>query len=292
MNLLTFDIEEWYIEEVRCGGRSKMYEMYDNLLDHLLITLSTYNVKATFFCLGKIAEDFPHIVRRIADCGHEIGSHSHVHKWINKMTPEQFREDTHASICALENVIGRKVVSFRAPAFSIGENNKWAFEILAEQGIENDASVFPGERDFGGFPSFTLDRPCQISYNGITINEFPIPLYRVPVVGKSVAYSGGGYFRLLPYGFVKYCIDKSDYTMCYFHMQDFLSEKSKLMTRREYEDYFKENGSFKNRLLRYVKSNIGRDRALVGYDKMVASYPFISIKAYLESYKVENIVSI
>ena len=292
MNILTFDIEEWYLAKSQHSAGGEIYAKCDSLLDYILNSLETNNLKATFFCLGKVAEDFPHVVRRIADCGHEIGSHSHAHKWINKMTPNQFREDTHASICALENVIGRKVVSFRAPAFSIGENNKWAFEILAEQGIENDASVFPGERDFGGFPSFTSDRPCQISYNGITINEFPIPLYRVPVVGKSVAYSGGGYFRLLPYGFVKYCIDKSDYTMCYFHMQDFLSEKSKLMTRREYEDYFKENGSFKNRLLRYVKSNIGRGSALQNYDKMVASYPFISIKTYLELNPFREVVNI
>ena len=292
MNILTFDIEEWYIEKVRHGGRSKMYDKYDSMLDHLLITLNTYNIKATFFCLGKIAEEFPAVIKKIASHGHEIGSHSYAHQWVNKMTPDEFRADTKLAISALENVLGQKVVSFRAPAFSIGESNKWAFEVLAENGIENDASVFPGSRDFGGFPSFVSDKPCRISYNGITINEFPISMYRMPIIKKSMAYSGGGYFRLLPYRVIKHCTDRSEYNMCYFHIQDLLDGKSKFMSRPEYEEYFKERGNLKNRIIRYVKSNIGRGHALANYDRLVCSYPFTSIRDFLSENQITDTINI
>ncbi len=201
MNILTFDIEEWSIEKEYNGGRKEKYVEYDRLLDHILEQLNIHNITATFFCLGKIAEEFPYVIKQIEAGGHEIGSHSHAHKWVNKMTPEEFREDTRQAVCALEDLTGTKVRSFRAPAFSIGESNKWAFEILSEFGIENDASIFPGSRDFGGFPNFTEQKPCIIDCNGVRINEFPIPLCSLPLIHKQLAYSGGGYFRLLPLWF-------------------------------------------------------------------------------------------
>ena len=116
-----------------------------------------------------------------------------------------FREDTHHAIRALEETAGKKILSFRAPAFSIGESNKWAIEILASEGIVNDASIFPGIRDFGGFPSFSLQDPCIIERNNQQLIEFPIPLVKMPITGKEIAYSGGGYFRLLPLSFIRHC---------------------------------------------------------------------------------------
>lgn len=283
MNILTFDIEEWSIEKQYSGGRKERYAEYDRLLSHILEQLSVNGIKATFFCLGKIALDFPYVIKKIAAGGHEIGSHSHAHKWVNKMTPEEFREDTRQAVYALEDIIGKKVKSFRAPAFSIGETNKWAFEILSEFGIENDASIFPGVRDFGGFPNFTEQKPCIIEYNGIRINEFPIPLYDIPIIHRQLAYSGGGYFRLLPLWFVKKRMKSSPYNMCYFHIGDILSEKGKMMSKTEYEEYFKEPGTLKNRYIRYVKSNIGRGKALKHLNSLIESQSFRSIESYLSS---------
>lgn len=292
MNILTFDIEEWSFEKEFHGGRNEKYAEFDRLLDHILERLSDKDIKATFFCLGKIAVDFPDVIRKIEAGGHEIGSHSHAHKWVNKMTPEEFREDTRQAVCALEDLTGKKVRSFRAPAFSIGESNKWAFEILSEFGIENDASIFPGVRDFGGFPNFAEQKPCIIECNGIRINEFPIPLYSLPVLNKQIAYSGGGYFRLLPLWFVKKRMESFPYNMCYFHIDDLLTEKTKLMSKNEFEAYFKESGSFKNRYMRYFKSNIGRGNAINNLDELIATFKFQAITNCIKNIPSDNIVRV
>lgn len=292
MNIISFDIEEWAIEKLFFGGHQSKYAEFDRILDIILETLSQNNTQATFFCLGKIATDFPHVIKKIAAQSHEIGCHSNAHKWINKMSPAEFREDTHIAISAIEDLIGAKVKSFRAPAFSIGESNKWALEILTEAGIENDASIFPGTRDFGGFPNFKEQHPCIVSYNGCKFNEFPIPLYSVPFIGKQIAYSGGGYFRLLPMSFVKKRITASDYNMCYFHISDLINEKTPFQSREEFETYFKESGPLHRRLIRYLKSNVGRKKALSNMQNLVNNYSFTSIEGYLANNTLKTIVEL
>lgn len=293
MNILTFDIEEWFIEKEYHGASKARYTEFDRLLNRILDLLDEYVLKATFFCLGRLATDFPHVVKTIANRGHEIGSHSHMHKWVNKMTPKEFSADTAAAIAALEDVTGQKIISFRAPAFSIGENCKWAIEILAENGIENDASIFPGERDFGGFPGFTEQKPCVIEYNGCRIKEFPVPLYKLPLIGTEIAYSGGGYFRLLPLSLAKSRISKSDYSMCYFHIEDLLPEKALLKTREEYERYFNEPGPLYKRLARYFKSNVGRSLSIVKLENLLAEFNFCSISEYKDRNEMlSNIVKL
>jgi hypothetical protein len=191
------------------------------------------------------------------------------------MTPEQLRADTHDAIAALQDVAGQKVVSYRAPAFSIGEQNKWALEILASEGIERDASIFPAKRDFGGFDSFPTASPTIISYNGLQIKEFPICLANL--LGKQVAYSGGGYFRMFPYWLIRKLMKENEYVMTYFHIGDFLQNKGGLMSKSEYEEYFKEAGTLKNRLARYVKSNLGTSSAFDKMAHMVNSLDFMSL---------------
>ena len=188
MNILTFDIEDWYIEKKFHHNEKWKYEKYDIVLNNILNLLDEHSIKATFFCLGVLADEFPHVIKSIEARGHEIGCHSNYHNWITTMTPQEFRQDTRNAIESLEQLIGKKIKSYRAPAFSIGETNKWAFEILSECGIENDASIFPGNRDFGGFPAFKgKDCPCRLNLNGSSINEFPITLTTIPIIGKRIA---------------------------------------------------------------------------------------------------------
>lgn len=290
MNILTFDIEEWYIEKIYRGGRREKYKQYDESLDDILCLLDERRYKATFFCLGKLATDFPDVVKRIANAGHEVGCHSHEHIWLSKLTPAQLRSDTYNAISALQDVSGQAVDSYRAPAFSIGESNKWAFEILAEIGVKNDASIFPASRDFGGFVSFPSDRPCVIEYKGICINEFPIPV--VKVMGKELIYSGGGYFRMLPLWFVRKQMNGSDYNMCYFHINDIIRHKTPLMSKFEYEKYFRESGSFIKRYARYFKSNVGRSKTMFHIGALLSEFHFMPIKDYLCENKLTNIVRI
>ena len=191
------------------------------------------------------------------------------------MTEVECRKDTRCAVDSLEQCIGEKVKSYRAPAFSIGEKNKWAFEILAENGIERDASIFPVARSFGGFAHFGQKTPCIVDYNGIQIKEFPICTAKV--LGKEMAYSGGGYFRFFPLGFVEKEMKKSPYAMCYFHIGDLVPESHGLQSKAEYEAYFKEKGTLKARYMRYIKGNLGKKNALSKMMKIIDDMEFINL---------------
>lgn len=275
MNFLTFDIEEWYLEQ-QGRDRTVMYVEYNHYLDSILNKLDEYQFKATFFCVGEMGRLFPEVIRKIHSRGHEIGCHSNIHTWLNKMTQTECREDTHRAVDSLEQCIGEKILSYRAPAFSIGDSNKWAFEILAENGIDRDASIFPAARDFGGFPNFAAKTPCLIEYKGIRLKEFPVCMTKV--LGKEIAYSGGGYFRFFPLGFVKSRMDKADYAMCYFHIDDLITESNGVKTKEDYENYFKEPGTLKNRYMRYLKSNLGKKRAFDKMIKLIAWLGFVNLE--------------
>lgn len=270
MNLLTFDIEEWYIY------KKERHTEFDYYLESILRKLEERQIKATFFCVGEMGRLFPEVIRKIQEQGHEIGCHSNKHTWLNKMTLTECREDTHCAVDNLEQCIGEKVKSYRAPAFSIGESNKWAFEILAENGIERDASIFPAARDFGGFSHFGQKTPCIVEYNGIRIKEFPICTTKV--LCKEMAYSGGGYFRFFPLGFVKKEMRKSPYAMCYFHIGDLIQESHGVMSKKAYEAYFKEKGTLKARYMRYIKSNLGKKNAFQKMMKLIDEMKFLGLQ--------------
>lgn len=271
MNLLTFDIEEWY-----CTKHKERYPVFDQYLDAILNKLDERKMKATFFCVGEMGRLFPDVIRKIQMHSHEIGCHSNIHTWLNKMTEADCRKDTHCAVDSLEQCIGEKVISYRAPAFSIGENNKWAFGILAENGIERDASIFPAARDFGGFKDFGQKEPCFVEYDGIKIKEFPICTTKI--LGKEMAYSGGGYFRFFPLSFVKKEMGKTAYSMCYFHIGDLIPETSGVMSKEAYEAYFKEPGTLKARYARYLKSNFGKKNAFEKMMKLIDTIDFINLQ--------------
>lgn len=276
MNILTFDLEEWYLEKTLHGGRKEKFKTFEETLERLLSDLESHHIHATFFSLGKMASEYPSIMRRIVDKGHDIGCHSDGHKWLTTMNPEELRKDSLDSIHALEDVCGKIVNSFRAPAFSITKDNSWAIEVLSECGIEIDSSIFPAARDFGGFPSFGCDSPCRISHSGITLKELPITIMNL--FGKRMAFSGGGYFRILPYWMIKSEMKKRDYNICYFHLSDLIPEQKIFMSKEQYEEYFQQPGTLKNRLIRYTKSNIGSGDAFCKLEKLMRDFSFTSVQ--------------
>lgn len=276
MNILTFDIEEWFIEKAFDGARKEKYGEFDLYLEKIFHLLEETSTKATFFCVGKMATDFPNIIKKIAEQGHEIGCHSNVHTWLNKMTYEDALQDTREAVDSLEQCVGKKVLSYRAPAFSIGENNKWAFDILAECAIKRDASIFPAVREFGGFPSFGYKEPVLISHNGVNIKEFPICTTKL--MGKELAYSGGGYFRFFPLWFIEKEIKKSTYSMCYFHISDLMTINSKPLSRQEYEEYYKDCGTIINRYKRHFKNNFGKKGAFEKLERLLKTEDFENLE--------------
>jgi polysaccharide deacetylase family protein (PEP-CTERM system associated) len=87
--------------------------------------------RATFFTLGWIAERYPHLVRRIVDAGHELASHGYGHQRASDLSEAEFSADIRTAKKLLEDISGQEVKGYRAPSFSIGEANLWAFDCLA-----------------------------------------------------------------------------------------------------------------------------------------------------------------
>ncbi len=222
MNILTFDIEEWFhlLENESTAGEeqwSKFEVRIHENTDRILRLLDETNTSATFFIIGWIAKQYPEVVRKIAD-SYEIGSHTVNHDLISAMTPDSFRRELTASIHLLEDITGKPVRYFRAPGFSITEKQPWAFEIIAQCGIEIDCSVFPAAHAHGGIPSFGKAQPSLIEYNGVKLKEFPISTKLIG--GRNLVFSGGGYFRLLPYPLIRRWSRESEYLMSYLHPRD------------------------------------------------------------------------
>ena len=228
MKILTFDIEEWFHildnnETKSISEWSKFDSRIGLGMDLIYDILEKTEKSATFFVVGWMAEKYPDIIKGISSRGFEIGSHTHLHQLAYQQDKQTFYNDVENSIKTIEDCIGKKVTSFRAPGFSITEKNKWAFEVLHELGITKDSSVFPASRAHGGLPSYKLAIPSIVEYNGIKLKEFPINTHKV--LGKPFIFSGGGYFRLLPYKIIENWTLQSTYVMTYFHPRDFDREQ-------------------------------------------------------------------
>lgn len=181
----------------------------------ILELLTGSQTSATFFILGWVAEKFPNLVRQISDAGHEIGCHGYAHQHIRRQTPEQFRQDIQKAKKFLMNLIGRPVVCFRAPSFSITQATLWALDILVEEGFEIDSSIFPVKHDLYG-----IQDADRFPHWRNRLFEFPPTTIRR--INRNFGVAGGGYLRLLPYRFTRWAIkeinDKERKpAMVYFH---------------------------------------------------------------------------
>lgn len=224
MRILTFDIEEWYhLLELDSTSRPDQWVGFEPRLEanteRILMLLSESGIKATFFVMGWIARHSPSVIRRIAEAGHELGVHSWDHALISKQSRMEFREDLKRSCGEVSGLSGTPVRMYRAPGFSIVPETVWALEELMRQGIVADASIFPTSRAHGGFPSFPVDQPCIIKAGGMQLYEFP--LNTAKFFNHRVVFSGGGYFRLLPYEIIRKLTNNGSYVMSYFHPRDF-----------------------------------------------------------------------
>ena len=141
-------------------------------LRSLLDILSEHDALATFFVLGWIADRHPELVRDISARGHEVASHGSDHRLVTTLTKMEFRESVRTSKSSLENIIGRPIVGYRAPNFSIGRGDEWAFEILFEEGYRYDSSIFPGRRG-NRFVRSERDPYCMRLAAG-TLHEIPV----------------------------------------------------------------------------------------------------------------------
>lgn len=249
MKILTFDIEDWFhildLGEVNAKEKWSAYETrVEKGLDIVLSDLLDRDIKATFFCLGWVAEKYPSMIKKISDSGFHIASHSYAHDLVYKYDKDHFREDLNKSIRILEDITGNLIDTYRAPGFSVTSDTPWYIEEISRAGITKDSSIFPSTRGHGGFPSFEQSSPSIVTYKNHSIKEFPINLANI--LGRSFIFSGGGYFRFLPLPALKYYFSKSDYTMTYFHMRDFdpFQPKLSMSAIRRFKSYYGLNKSW------------------------------------------------
>jgi polysaccharide deacetylase family protein (PEP-CTERM system associated) len=194
VNAVTVDVEDW-IQSV-IDPDLPLTDRFRSNTRKVLDTLARHGVKGTFFVLGLAAEKAPDLVREIDAAGHEVQSHGYGHRWVHTQTPQAFREDIERSKKLLEDLIGRPITGYRAPAFTIMRESLWALDVLAECGFAYDSSIFPlRARRYGitGAPWY----PHRLrTAAGHELIEIPVASYRC--LGRRLPAGGGGYFRLLP----------------------------------------------------------------------------------------------
>lgn len=196
-NAFSIDFEDWYQGlEIPC----EMWAGYERRLQdsgrRLLDLLAEAGVRGTFFILGRAAEEHPDLVRRIASDGHEIATHGYSHTLVYELPPDQFRSELRRSVDLLQELTGREVKGHRAPFFSIRKDSLWALEILREEGLSYDSSIFPVRNYRYGIPDAPR-LPYRHSTAGGSILEFPMTTWEVG--GRRLPVAGGAYFRIFPY---------------------------------------------------------------------------------------------
>jgi polysaccharide deacetylase family protein (PEP-CTERM system associated) len=235
---VSIDVEEYFHIEAAHGRIAR--DQWDHWpsrvernVDLLLELFARVNQRGTFFILGHCAQRHAAMVRRIAEAGHEVASHGSMHDRLHRLTPATFRNDLIASKNLLEDQTGRRVIGYRAPTFSIVPQTAWAIDVLAEAGLEYDASIFPVRHPWYGVPT-APDRPFIVQGpQGGRILEVP-PLTWSPggllkplakSRGGKLPVAGGGYFRLLPLWFMKRGLRQAQEqgrpAILYFHPWEF-----------------------------------------------------------------------
>jgi len=224
-NYLSFDIEDWFQVPFasRDVNRSDWETLQSNVVDGtqtILDLLSRRRVSATFFIVGWIAERHPDLVRRIADGGHEIGSHSYAHRPLDELSPEELDKDTALSVEILTHVTGQKPRGYRAPMGSIGDDNAWAIDILRKNGVRYDSSIYPSSPFVYSGMRGAKAAPFEIA-NGL----WEVPLSAETIAGLPIPLSGGFYLRLASPGVFQWLMKRKnargESCVLYYHPWEF-----------------------------------------------------------------------
>ena len=244
---LSVDLEDYYqVEAFAAHVPRSRWPLFNSRArgntSRTLELLARCNCRATFFVLGWLAEREPALVREVADAGHELACHSHLHRPLYRLKPTEFRDDLRRSRAAIEDAGGHQVVGFRAPTFSITDDSIWALEILAEEGFEYDSSIFPIHHDLYGIPYAPRWAHQRQLPSGKSIWELPPSTVRI--AGVNLPFGGGGYLRLLPMSFTRWAINRThgherQPVIVYFHPWELDPDQPRL------------SGSWKSRFRHY-----------------------------------------
>lgn len=231
-NALTIDVEDYFqvsafAPYIRRSDWDSRECRVERNVDRILAMLAERDVKATFFTLGWIAERYPQMVRRLVDAGHELASHGYGHERASDLSREAFRHDVDRAKKILEDLAGKPVLGYRAPSFSIGTGNLWAFDALAQAGYRYSSSIYPIAHDHYGMP----DSPRFAYRVGTGLLEIPVTTLRL--MNRNMPSSGGGYFRLLPYSLTRWMLRRVNQqdrepAIFYFHPWEIDAEQPRI----------------------------------------------------------------
>lgn len=249
----------------------------------ILEILDVNNVKATFFILGMVAEEFPNLIKDISQRGHEIGVHGFNHIRFDQMTPSKATEELKAAKKILEDLTGVEVLGHRAPAFSINEKNAWALDVIAECGFLYDSSIMPTKSLNYGWKGYDKNISSIKTLKGIDLIE--VPISTTTFLGRSIPYSGGSYLRLLPLAYLKYAFAKEEEVrpgILYIHPYEVDTQK--------YPQYFF-NELKKVSLLKNLKLRlnwVNRNRMSHKLIKLTDTFDFVTIKELVLNYQLDK----
>jgi len=269
-NIMSVDLEDFFCDlpfESWSKYESRVLKNTNKILD----LFEKYQIKATFFTLGYIAEKFPDLIKKIDDKGHEIASHSYSHLDIRKTTEKDFENDIVKSIKILEEIIGKKVLGFRAPYFSIDKKSFWAMKILSKY-FKYDSSIFPVKTPLYGI----RNAPRNIYKPNLTnpsiedveseLIEIPLATDRIPIIGN-IPIAGGFHLRFLPYFYIKYGLNKinknNNSFIFYIHPKDLDPEMPKI-NEYAWHYYYNLSGATKK------------------FEKILKDFEFCSVKDFLK----------
>ena len=199
-NALTIDVEDYFqvsafAPHIDRADWPRLECRVEANIERILLLLERRRIHATFFTLGWIAERYPAMLRRVAQAGHEVASHGYGHLRASEQSPAQFAKDVGRSKAILEQLTGQAVLGYRAPSFSIGAANLWAFDILQQAGYRYSSSIYPIRHDHYGMPASPRFAWRPRGPHGV----LELPVSTVRLRGRNWPAGGGGYFRLLPY---------------------------------------------------------------------------------------------
>ncbi|WP_263834168.1 XrtA system polysaccharide deacetylase [Salinibacter sp.] len=197
-SVFSIDVEDWYQGiEIPMDQWDGFERRVEDSMSRLLDLMARYDVTATCFVLGRVAEEHPQLVQRIHEAGHEIATHGYSHAKVYDLTPERFRRELRRSIDLLQDLTGEPVRGHRAPYFSITKESLWALDILAQEGIRYDSSIHPVLNWRYGIPDADRTPSVIDTPNGEQLLEAPVSTY--PLYNVNVPCGGGAYLRIYPY---------------------------------------------------------------------------------------------
>lgn len=193
----SIDLEDWYsdVEHVKPADPAAFGTAFERQMDCIESIFDEAGVRSTFFTLGRTAERYPARIRRLHAAGHEIASHGYGHQRLPDLTPASFREDIRRSLDTIAAITGVRPQGYRAPYFSLGKRQGWAYEVMAEHDLKYSSSVFPFPGRNYGIGDHSIV-PVRVSTPSGTLVEMPLSV--VQLAGRRLPVAGGGFWRATP----------------------------------------------------------------------------------------------